>query len=324
LAQSQFNLEFAYALGKPKGGAKFRVRPEDFIVEEDLGFIPDGEGEHVLVHLSKTGQNTHWVAQQLAAFAGINDIDIGYCGRKDRHAQCSQWFSLYLPGNKIIQWEKLAIPAVVVHSHTRHSHKLRPGQHRANQFRIVLRDLDDLEEVKCRVAKIAAGVPNYFGEQRFGRDGNNLIDAEGWASRALTIRNKKQRGLIISATRSYLFNCVLSRRVAADNWRQCLLGDTDASPTGPLWGRGRSLVNGETANLEAEVLADNKDWCRALEHCGLAQERRPLVCVPKKLAVTFGQDQLQLSFELLTGQFATTVLREIAQLQNAASGEVIE
>jgi tRNA pseudouridine13 synthase len=168
-------------------------------------------------------------------------------------------------------------------------------------------------------------VPNYFGEQRFGRDGNNLQDAARWATDGLTVRNKKQRGLIISALRAYLFNIVLSRRVERGNWDQDLAGDVGEDvPSGPLWGRGRPLVSGETANLEAEVLADKDEWCRALEHCGLSQERRPLICKPERLAVSFDQNQLQISFELLAGQFATTVLREVVQLQNAANAEVIE
>ncbi len=68
----------------------FRYCPDDFIVFENLGFIPSGEGEHHLLHIEKIGQNTHWVAQQIARSLGMDKKAVGYCGRKDRHAVTRQ------------------------------------------------------------------------------------------------------------------------------------------------------------------------------------------------------------------------------------------
>ncbi len=320
-----FSLDFNYALGQPQTVAIFRQQPEDFIVNEILGFEPSGEGEHIVLCLTKTSQNTHWVAQQLANFAQVKAMDVGYCGRKDRHAVTTQWFSLYRPNQQPLNWDQLSIPGVQVTRVDRHQRKLRPGDHCSNQFTITLKQLEQSDELITRLEAIKQGVPNYFGEQRFGWDAGNLRDGDAWAKKTLRINNKKQRGLIISALRAYLFNGVLSDRIHQKNWQQLLDGDPgeNQSPSGPLWGRGRSLASGDTLEQEQGFLGQYAQWCEALEFSGLSQERRPLVCVPEDLAYQFvaprqsGElSQLQVSFRLASGQFATSVLRELTHLDN--------
>lgn len=320
-----FSLDFAYTLGRPQSVAAFRALPEDFVVEEELDFEPSGEGEHIVIQLTKTSQNTHWVAQALAKFAQVKTMDVGYCGRKDRHAVTTQWFSLYHPQQTDLNWGHCQIDGVKIHRIDRHSRKLRVGDHSANGFTITLKNLKKTDQLLSRLEAVKCGVPNYFGEQRFGWDGGNLKEGDAWAGKTVRIKNKKQRGLIISALRSYLFNCVLSKRVEEKNWQTILTGDVGIKgvATGPLWGRGRPLVEDQTLAIEAPILKHYSTWCEALEYCGLSQERRPLVCVPEDFDYQFvttnldqNSSQLRLRFRLKPGQFATSVLREIAVLDN--------
>ena len=312
-----FNLHFAYAYGESPAVARFRVKVDDFQVDEDLGFVATGDGEHIYLQVKKTGQNTDWLAKQLASFAGVKANDVGYCGRKDRHAVCSQWFSVYQARAEIERFQHFTIPGVSVLKVTRHSHKLRLGQHAANRFRIVLRDVENIDALMQRVPIVKQGVPNYFGEQRFGHDGNNLHDGLQWLKGKKHIRDKKQRGLILSALRAYVFNTVLSERVLQNNWQQTLAGDTTTvRATGPLWGRGRTLVQGETAELEQLALTEFAELCHFLEHCGLQQERRALACAPRDFQIGQNDNNIQLDFLLGSGEFATTVLRELVTLKN--------
>jgi len=137
--------------------------------------------------------------------------------------------------------------------------------------------------------------------------------------KAVRIRDKQKRGLILSAARSYLFNQVLAARVQEGTWQHAIAGEPEPFPTAPLWGRGRSLAAEDALVLESGVLAAWADWCDGLEHAGLSQERRPLVLKPELAEWRWLDRDLELSFSLGSGEFATTILRELAILQ-AASG----
>lgn len=317
-----FSLAFPYAYGEPEASAIFREQPEDFRVDEDLGFEPCGAGEHVYLQVAKRGENTAWVAGKIAELAGVNPNDVGYAGRKDRHAVTTQWFSVYLPKQTEPDWSHLNSETVQVLRISRHQQKLRRGDHRQNYFIIRLRDLKTADRVALeqKITRVlAVGVPNYFGEQRFGLNGNNLHEAEALLVDGKRYKDKQKRGLILSAARSYLFNQILAARVEAENWQQSVTGECEASPSGPLWGRGRSLVSGELLAFEENVLADWHDWCNGLEHAGLSQERRPLCLRLSNTGWRWIDDDLELSFSLASGEFATAVLREIAQLTNSST-----
>lgn len=310
---TRFSLDFPYAYGQPSAQALFRTVPEDFQVDEDLGLELAGSGEHLYVQLRKRGQNTLWLARELARFCGVRDFDVGYSGLKDRQAVTTQWFSVYLP--KGLQRDLAAFrpEGVELLDAQWHSHKLKAGMHRSNHFVIRLRNLS--APVDHRLEQVAEGVPNYFGEQRFGIDGGNLEQAQALLVERRNIRNRKERGLILSAARSYLFNRVLAQRVQEGSWSQPLDGEDE--PSGPLWGRGRPLASGETLALETAVLAEWQEWCHALEHQGLQQERRPLRCVPGNFEGHQEAQDLLLSFSLPPGQYATAVLRELVELQRS-------
>lgn len=315
---------FAAAHGEPLIRADFRTRPEDFRVDEDLGFEPEGQGEHWLVQLRKRGDNTAWVAGQLARLAGIKPGDVGYCGLKDRHAETSQWFSLYLPKSEAPSRADIEALGLEVLASGWHPRKLRRGQHRGNRFSIRLRRLrviDDTESLDERLETIEReGVPNYFGVQRFGRDGGNLERARRWFEQGETIRQRSQRGMAMSAARAWLFNEVLSARVEDESWRNALPGEPSSEPTGPLWGRGRPLSDMEAGELEAQCLEPWRDWLSGLEHVGLKQERRALVLMPEEMAWRREDGDLVIDFALSAGTFATAVLSEFAELETMTPG----
>lgn len=308
-----FSLDFPFAYGQPGAVAGFRSECEDFVVVEQLGFEPTGQGEHWLTEIVKRDDNTPWVAKQLARLCGVSPRDVGYCGMKDRRAVTRQWFSVYLPKGEAPDWSALNSDTIHWLQSFRHSRKLRRGEHVGNTFEIRLRDCAEYQrDIEQRLAQIAhSGVPNYFGEQRFGRDADNLRRVDD----VLQKRGRKntQDAMVLSAARSWLFNQVLAARVQEGHWREVLPGEDQ--PTGPLWGRGRNPAPEAVRSLEAITLAPWQEWMQGLEHAGLGQERRSLVMRPQALQWRWDGNDLVLQFGLMPGQFATALLRELAQLK---------
>ena len=325
-AQRAYSLDFARAYGAPTFTGLLKACPEDFRVTEDLGVEFSGEGEHLYLYIEKRGLNTRQVAKTLAQWAGVKPMDVGYAGMKDKVAVTRQWFSLYL-GNRVDpDVDALNEPGLQVLEQVRHRQKLRRGMHRANRFEIRLSQCEGMDELQLnqRMQQVAEGVPNYFGEQRFGFAGDNLTAAQQMLVERKRV-GRAMKGIYLSAARSYLFNRVLSARVEQGNWSSSLAGDmleSASGPTGPLWGRGRTVVTAEVAALETEVLAEWGDWRHGLEHQGLKQERRPLVLPPGELDWVVERaaagHNLTLSFSLPVGGYATSLLREICLYQKPA------
>jgi len=229
-----------------------RATPEDFQVEELMAIERAGHGEHLWVKVRKRGHNTEQVARQLARAAGVAPRQVGYAGMKDRRAVAVQWFSLHLPGRADPGWSGLPAGIEVVDA-TRHTRKLQRGALRGNRFGIVLRECrGDEAALRRRCDEIAReGVPNYFGEQRFGRDGQNVARARALfagtrrepetanatglisgrtsaASRASDslrgprlhpVGDRHRRGIYLSAARAFLFNAVLAARLVRGDWQ---------------------------------------------------------------------------------------------------------
>ncbi len=317
-----YHLDFAFAQGEPEQSARFRVSQADFVVDERLEPELSGSGEHLWLRITKRGENTDWVAGKLARHFGVRKGDIGYAGKKDRHAITTQWFSVYLPGREHEpDWQKFIEESELDATLERWgtgNRKLRMGDHSANAFCIRLRDVQQDEALLKRLEGVAReGVPNYFGKQRFGRDGGNLEKVQRWMVDPRAFRDRSLRGMIISSARSYLFNRVLSARVEAGNWTEGLSGEPapEFGSTGPLWGRGRSLATDALLALESAVLEPYASCCAALENVGLQQERRALNLQPRNFSWAFDGEDMELQFELDPGQFATSVLREIVLLE---------
>ena len=333
------------AVGAPAGRARLRVRPEDFEVHEELGFVPAGRGEHLLVQVRKRLANTQWVARELARRAGVRPFDVGYAGLKDRNAVTTQWFTVPARGRRPEDWlgfEGEGYAVLAAHAHTR---KLPRGALAANRFQLLLRDFSGDPRVLAQHVAAAArdGVPNYFGPQRFGRDLGNLRGATPGAASSIP------RGFELSAMRSLLFNAVLAERVRRGDWRHLHAGeranldgsnssfvvdDIDATlqgrldaldihPTGPLHGSGSGGIGGEVAALEAAIIARYPEWAAQLEADGVAAARRPLRVAVRELtlAPAVAEAGFILSFRLRPGSFATTVLREFVDFETAAGTE---
>lgn len=331
-----------YAHGQPPASGRLRVAPEDFQVREEVDFSLNGAGEHVWLWVRKRNANTEWVAKRLAERAGVAAGAVSYAGLKDRHAVTEQWFSVHLPGRVEPDWTADADPDFSVLNAVRHSRKLRRGALASNAFRIVVRDLNgDPAELTARLQYIAtAGVPNYFGEQRFGREGGNLERAVAMLSGKEKVRDRHQRGLYLSAARSELFNAVLARRVCEGSWNQALPGEVlmlagshsifavsdvdeticqriatfDLHPTGPLWGAGDLRSSGAVRELEDAVAAALPVFRDGLARAGLEQERRALRLPVRDATLEFPESGVAVfGFRLAAGAYATAVLRELLQ-----------
>ena len=346
--QDQF--QWARAHGAVPGRARMRTTPEDFRVEEVLGFKAQGDGEHVLVRVEKRGANTQWVAKELARMAGIPPRDVSFAGRKDRQAVAVQHFSLWLGKRPEPDWSTQTHPEFRVLAAARHRRKLRTGALKGNRFRLVLRDLAaPAAALESRLAQIRQrGVPNYFGPQRFGRGGANIARAAAFFSSELSIRDRNLRSLLLSTARGLIFNAVVSQRVADHTWDKVLPGEVcmldgshsvfhadsadatlaarsaagDVHPTGPLWGRGDTRVSGQVLMLETRVARDYAAFARGLEAAGLESARRALRLPVMDLHwQSPGERVLELEFFLPAGAYATAVLRELVDSDPADVGE---
>jgi tRNA pseudouridine13 synthase len=330
--------------------AQIRSTPEDFFVEELPGFEPSGAGEHLLLRIEKRGMNTAFAAKTIAQWAGVDESAVGYAGMKDRHAVTQQRFSVWLPKRIAPDIAALQTDELRVLDHAWHARKLPRGGLAGNRFVLVLRAIEaDAAEVDTRLAAIATdGVPNYFGEQRFGRKGDNVQQAVAmFAGRRV---KREERSLLLSAARSELFNRVLAARVTAGHWNTALEGEVwmldgsrsvfgpealtpelqarlasfDIHPTGPLWGEGDLRSTQAAREIELAALAGDtaSRLCKGLEGAGLKQERRALRLRPDALAWHWRDDgALELHFALPPGCYATTVLRELGDIEDAAAAQ---
>lgn len=317
--------DWARACGAPIFAARIRTTPGDFQVTEELGFEFTGDGEHDYLWVEKTGTNTEWLARQLAVFADVPAKDVGYAGLKDRHAVTRQWFSV--PRWNSPDWKTLDVDGVEVLDVQRHNKKLRRGAHKTNTFRIVLRG-DDLnigvDALEKRIQTIREkGVPNYFGEQRFGRGGSNLALADVWASGKRLPRHK--RSLAISSVRSFVFNEMLDVRVQNGTWNTLLPGDTvNLDGTGSVFDvdevDDELLRRCQEMDIHpaGELIGDGSGtgperWLAALAKARVETGTRSLRLKVNGLEMQADDGAVVLSFTLGRGAYATAVLREIAQ-----------
>ena len=341
-----FDTRFPTACGEPLTAAVLKAQAADFVVEETLAYPLSGQGEHLYLYIRKTNANTEWVCKQLARQLHVPTRDIGYAGLKDRHGVTSQWFSL--PG-KTVTPERLAalqIEGVELREVNRHERKLRKGAIKHNHFRICLRELHcEPALLQQRLSSIAHhGVPNYFDEQRFGRQRGNL-DAALRMFQRRSRPERFERGLYLSAARAWLFNQVLAQRVLDRTWCTAMQGDVfwlegtkrffipeqidadiesrvalgDIHPTGALWGEGELQSQATVAALERQVAGHWQELVEGLLAAHLKQDRRALRVIPQQVEHDYAQDEglLRLAFALPAGAYATAVLREVVSLNSA-------
>ena len=335
-----------YLYGEPAATALFKQHAEDFVVVEDLGYPLSGDGEHQFILVEKVNANTAFVAEALAKYTGLPLRSVTYAGRKDKYALTRQWFGLHAPGKADFDFSGFTLPGVQVLSQTRHNKKLKTGQLRGNRFTITLRETKDSDALIERLITVRDnGVPNYFGEQRFGvvradengerQEGGNLILAARMVE-GETIRNRNKRSMALSALRSHLFNSQLSARIEKSCFDQVLPGDAlilkgsnsffindgsdntvqqryqtkDLSPSAAMWGAGKQATTAEALALENEVVSTFQPVADFLAQAGLKQERRSIKIWPENLEWEQQGDTFTVCFSLPSGCFATSVLRE--------------
>jgi tRNA pseudouridine13 synthase len=319
--------------------ADLRTISSDFRVTEVLSFPLSGSGEHLFIYVEKQDCNTDWVIRQLCKTLNLTTKHIGYAGKKDRHSISRQWFSLHLPG-KDIDINDINCDAFKVIESARHNKKLRVGSLAENQFKIILRnvsapfDPNIIEQIKYN------GVPNYFGMQRFGINGANLDKAELLLKGEIKIKNRNKRGITISSARSFLFNLMLAERIKQQNWNvpiggDCLMLDGsrsffhcqqpqhndiervssgDAHVSGFLVGKQDSETTGGANDVEQVVSNAYESWISGLKKLNLDSARRAFRVIPRQLEVKLVDDKILLEFSLSKGCYATSVIREFADI----------
>jgi len=339
--------------GGPLGCARFKVEPEDFLVEEQLGFEPSGVGEHCLVWVEKRDLDSNTVSTLLADALGIRRRSISHCGLKDRHAVTRQWFSIHLPGEASPDASAMESERMKVLRVTRNGRKLRRGTHLGNRFTIRLRnsDVDPVATTARWDLLCTRGAANFFGPQRFGRDGRNVEKARAMFNGEFAVRDRFLRGLLLSAARSHLFNVVVAGRIEHNSWdtpvegevygfadnRSLILPERQRGDeadrfaqgaiemTAPLWGTGELQSTGELKKIEQRRVEPFSELTRGLEDTGLRQERRvmrlrPLAPELKFIENADGTRDIVLSFDLPKGTYATTLLRELVDLKEDSRG----
>ena len=332
--------ELNYFYGKPTTHGLYKQQYEDFMVIEELGFELTGEGEHVLVYLEKKDYNTIFVAEQLAKYVGISAKNVSYAGLKDRQAITQQWFSLHLPGKETPDFTQFNLTGCRILQINRHNKKLKIGALKGNRFKIVLRNISDKQAIESKLNLIKKhGVPNYFGEQRFGRDQNNITQAIKWASGEISVKDRKKRSFYLSAARSVIFNQIVSQRIEQNIEQTVLDGDILQLSKSNSWFLSKTeellllqqrLQNGEI-NITAPMVGDSplsttsialefetnclKRWScfeQLFKKERMETSRRSILLRPEELKWQWIRDNnIEISFYLPSGCYATSVLREL-------------
>jgi len=334
----------------PGTGGTIKAEPDHFVVEEVPLYPPAGHGEHLFVALTRSGRTTREVVAELAAYLQVRPDDIGYAGLKDRQARVTQVFSL--PRVRMEQIEAAARAlALELHWATPHPTKLRPGHLLGNRFTITVMAPEAPERAAPILEALQQrGLPNFFGAQRFGRDGDN-------AERGLAILTGRCRApgekwltrLFISAYQAQLFNAYLTLRLQRGLFDRLLPGDlakktdtggmfivADAEAEQPRFARGEITFTGPifgydmwapteaAAALEAEILATtpvrSADWRR----WRAAGNRRPGRLFLRPVELTCHPDRFILRFFLPKGAYATVLLREVLKVEPGTLDEESE
>lgn len=337
------NLAYAYSEAPPLTGS-LKAAPEDFVVIENLGYQASGDGEHAFLNIRKRGRNTVEVADKLAKFAGVKRVAVGFAGLKDKHAVTEQSFTVQLPGKESPDWKSLEDNSLQIIDTQRHNRKIRRGSLSGNSFRICLREITGDKQKADEILQLIKlrGVPNYFGEQRFGRHGNNLLNADKLFADPRKRLKRDQLSMYLSAARSHLFNQVLSQRVQDGSWLEGMAGDVmllagsnkqfhtdfidtditqrlltlDIHPSGPMYGQpSRTLqATAGVAELENRLAKEWATWIEGLSKQRLDADRRALRLAVTELSWQWRDDQLQLAFSLPSGSYATSVIRELMRV----------
>lgn len=318
---------------------RIRRSPEDFQVEEIPLYEPSGSGSFLWLWIEKTGRNTQDLVTDLSRGLGLKARDVGYAGRKDRHAVTRQ--AITVPATAAERLSDLELEGAEILAVEKTDHRLRTGQLLGNRFRLKIHEVDPQceEELQGRFESLVRrGLPNRYGAQRFGRDGKNVQRGREILT-AKSLRGDRRRAwLMVSALQSAVFNEVLKRRPydrflsgdvalihATDDWlwiddpakEEDRLQRFELSPTGPIFGTKTKRPRGEVQTLEEQVMADMDlppvHQMRPPKGIQIYGDRRPLRVRPQRASLHFlpSESAIQLDFDLPAGSYATVMVEEL-------------
>jgi tRNA pseudouridine13 synthase len=325
----------------PGVGGRIKAELDDFVVEEIPAYEPSGTGDHLYLWVEKRDLSAEYFVRQVAKRLDVRADDVGTAGLKDRHAVTRQWVSV--PKAAEPRLGQLDGDGVRVLTVSRHANKLKPGHLRGNRFTILVRDAAGPERVEPIFARVREhGLPNYYGPQRFGRDGetadNGFRMIRGERLNAPPFRLK----LYLSAAQSLLFNDYLGRRLTDGLLRTVLPGDVmmkwpgggifvaDDVPTeqarfdrretvtgGPMFGKKTYPAKGEAAEREVAVLSGNGLTPANLDRPGkwMTGTRRHNLVYVDDLSAAWEPVGLRLTFSLPAGSYATVLLQEVMKAE---------
>ena len=336
--------------GIPGIGGKVKGKPEHFIVDEVPLYEPSGSGEHLYVNVTKTNLTTRDVQLGLAELFELKPENIGKAGLKDRNAVTSQTFSVHLGNAGVTPDDAKRLiedhVKVKVNWARYHDSKLRAGHLKGNRFTVTITDpevprgqaLETLEQVSRRLNSL--GLPNYYGEQRTGAEGENI--RSGWEilQGRKRIRDRWLSRFLVSSYQSHLCNRYIAERVNRGLFRRLLLGDVakkhdtgglfwveddseqsrydarEISFTAPMYGYKMLKPRGEAAALEDEILGRSGVTGEQLRRYHIKGTRRMGRIFPD---VSYNEvpEGFRLVFILPMGGYATVALREFMKNDDA-------
>lgn len=331
---------------------RIKRRPEDFVVDEIPLYEASGEGGHTFVRVEKRMRSTEEIVRELARSLEIDRREIGYAGRKDRVAVTRQWFSV--PDCEPERACDLVLRDAVVLEARRHPHKLRTGHLAGNRFEIRVEGVDDEAFAAARAASEVIGrdgFANRFGDQRFGRAGDNAERGRDILLGKRRTRDRREARFLVSALQSEVFNRVLAERplpldafevgdiaMRHDSSGTFLVEDPEAegerarrfeiSPTGPIFGKKMKQPTGAPRERETSVLAalgfPPGEPIPAPRGIRLHGTRRSLRARPQVLELLREENAARIEFTLVSGSFATVLLEDLFGALDSGSGETAD
>ena len=338
----------------PGLGGVIKSQPEDFVVEEIPAYEPSGTGEHLFLWIEKRNVGAELLIRQLAQRLRLQADEIGTAGLKDRHAVTRQWVSV--PARAEPRLGELHGEGITLLHHSRHGNKLKPGHLRGNRFTLLIRGVARPEALPALLQRLQTqGVPNYYGSQRFGHEGQTLAQGLALLQGRATPWAKKFSGwlrrLALSAVQSALFNAYVAQRLREGLLRRVLAGDVmkkwpfgglfqavdlaveqsrlearETIPTGPIFGTKMFAAQGEAAQREAATLQQAGLSLEAFAAHGrlLTGTRRYAFVYPEELSAEVVPEGVRLCFTLPAGSYATVLVRELTHSEHLQAEDADE
>ena len=366
MIESSIDFKLPYITAALSGiGGKIRSTPEHFVVEEIPLYEPQDDGQHLYVNLTKVGLTTKEVQRDLAKLFKIDRNDVGFAGMKDKFARTTQTFSISIGhGTDTIAEESSAriseaLP-VTINWARLHKNKLKTGHLIGNRFQITVTDVEmPLDEAVQQAQRVVdelevTGLPNFFGPQRFGHNGDNVARGLEIIQSGGRSRNRQQKWLqrfLISSYQSYLCNRYLARRIENGAFGHLLQGDVakkhetggifdvedlptdearfqakEISFTAPIYGPKMKQAQDVSGALEAEILAESEVTLADFAKVKVEGTRRlgRLFLPDIKILAAEDDEGICIDFSLPKGAFATTLLREIMKVDLSNQPDIDE